>query len=339
MNTRPLRFCGTGMAVPERAVTAEEIDARAGLPAGWTRQHSGVLTRYFSEGETASQLGARAVHEALDRAGLTVRDLDAVICVSGTMQQPIPCNAALLAVELGPEAAGLRTFDINSTCLGFLAGLEVVSAQLCAGSFHRAVLVAADLASAGLDWQEWESCSILGDGAAAVIVEAVEPPPGSQPADPAPGLIGAAFGTWPEGAGLTEIRGGGSALPAGRWASATPEDYLFHMDGRSVFRLASGLLPDFVHDFFRTHRLGWEDFSLIIPHQASLTSLTLLRRRLGIPEERFLMFAQDYGNTIAASIPMGLHLALTSGRIQEGDRVLMIGTSAGFSLGIAALQF
>ncbi len=334
MKFRPLIIRGTGMAVPDRAVSAAEIDSRAGLPAGWTAQHSGVLTRYFSEGETASQLGARAARRALADAGLTVKDLDAIICVSGTMQQPIPCNAALLAAELGPEAEGKRAFDINSTCLGFLAGLETVSALLAAGSFRRALLVASDLSSVGLDWTERESSSILGDGAAAVIVEAAEPAPGKA----GPGVIGAAFGTWPRGAALTEIRGGGSGQPAWRWEESDPADYLFHMDGRAVFKLAAELLPDFVSKFFSGHGLAWEDFSMVIPHQASLSSLALLRRRLDIPEERFYVYAQDYGNTIAASIPMGLHLALKSGRLHPGDKVLLIGTSAGFSLGAVALR-
>lgn len=332
MKFRPLRVLATGMAVPARAVSAAEVDARGGFPSGWTAQYSGVLTRYFADGETASQLGAQAVQQALVKAGLTLQDLDAIICVSGTMQQPIPCNAALLAAELGPDTGGQRTFDINSTCLGFLTGLDVVSAQLAAGCYRRAVIVAADLASAGLDWTERESCSILGDGAAAVIVES-----GNTEGNTA-GVLGAAFATWPEGAGLTEIKGGGSGLPASRWTPERAADFLFHMDGRGVFRLAADRLPGFVDQWFTQLGLGWEDFDLIIPHQASLSSLGLLQRRLGIPAERFLIYAQEYGNTIAASIPMGLHLAMESGRAKAGQRVLMIGTSAGFSLGAVALN-
>lgn len=336
MKLRPLRIRGTGMAVPDHAVSASEIDARSGLPEGWTRQHSGVETRYFSQGETASELGARAARIALKAAGLTLVDIDAVICVSGTLQQPIPSNSALLAVQLGPETEGKITFDINSTCLGFLTGLDVVSAQLMAGTYRRALIVAADLASVGLDWKEPESCSILGDGAAAVIVEFPEPEPAAS--DSHPGVLATAFGTWPRGASLTEIRGGGSGLPAYHHASRDASDYLFHMDGRSVFRLAAELFPDFINNFFSRHQLGWDDFDLVIPHQASLTSLTLLRRRLGIPEERFFVYARDYGNMIAASLPIGLHLALESGRAKPGDRILLVGTSAGFSLGAVALQ-
>lgn len=300
---------------------------------GWTRRHSGVTTRYFSEGETAIQLGARAIRAALADASLQPEDLEALICVSGTMHQPIPCNAALTAAEFGSSFEGRMTFDVNSTCLGFLTGLEVVSALLAAGSFRRAVLVAADLASVGLDWTDRESCSILGDGAGAVIVEWPQEGSGDEPS-----VLGTAFGTWPEGAGLTEIQGGGSGQPAGRWEQSRPADYLFRMDGRRVFRMASDLLPGFVEAFLQRHGWTWDSFDLILPHQASPASLALLQRRLGIPADRLFVYAPDYGNLIAASLPVGLHLARSENRIQAGQRILLLGTSAGFSLGAAALQ-
>lgn len=323
------------MALPSREFSAEEADVRAGLPAGWTRKHSGVTRRFFVNGETASELGAAASRQALETAGLRLREIDAIICCAGTMQQPIPCNAALLARELGPEADSLTAFDVNSTCLGFLTALDVVSAQIMAGSYRRALIVAAEAGSPGLDWSEPESCTLIGDGAAAVILEKADPGILTK----TPGVAATLFRTYPAGAHLTEIRGGGTALPAARFPQADPRDYLFQMDGRGVFRMASEHLPVFVESFFEKHHLAWRDFALVIPHQASLTSLALLRRRLGIPEERFLVYGQDYGNTIAASLPMGLHLASAQGRLRRGDRVLLIGTSAGFSMGAVVLDW
>ena len=336
MKFRPLRITGTGLAVPARAVTAAEIDARAGLRAGWTRRHAGVERRFFAEGETASQLGAASAHQALSEAGCSLRDIDAIVCVGGTMQQPIPCNAALLAAELGRESDGLITFDVNSTCLGFLTGLDVVSAQLMAGSYSRALIVAAETGSTGLDWSQPASAAIIGDGAAAVVVESNGPGLG-EPIIPS-GIVATAFQTWTEGVALTAIRGGGTAQPAHHFTAATVRDYLFQMDGPGIFRLASRLLPRFVSEFFERHDLSWQDFALVIPHQGSPASVNLLRRRLGIPPELMFCYAADYGNTIAASIPMGLHLARAAGRVKPGDLVLFLGTSAGFSMGAVALR-
>ena len=336
MKFRPLRLTGTGLAVPARAVSAAEIDVRAGLRSGWTKRHAGVERRFFAEGETASQLGAAAARQALAEAGCALPEVDAIVCVGGTMQQPIPCNAALLAAELGREADGLMTFDVNSTCLGFLTGLEVVSAQLMAGSYRRALIVAAEVGSTGLDWSQPESAAIIGDGAAAVVVESIEPDP--PPVAPSPGILATAFQTWPEGADLTTIRGGGTARHARHFSTAEEKHYLFQMDGPGVFRLASRHMPGFVSEFLGLHGWTWQDFALVIPHQGSPASVALLRRRLGIPPERLFCYAADYGNTIAASIPMGLHLARAAGRVTAGDRVLLLGTSAGFSMGAVALQ-
>lgn len=278
------------------------------------------MTRYFAGEETASQLGAAAARQALAAAGVSLREVDALVCTGGTMQQPIPCNAALLAAALGAEADGLMTFDVNSTCLGFLTGLEVVSAQLAAGSFRRALIVAAEVGSPGLDWTQPESCAIIGDGAAAVLVESagLNPDDADDPetGGPAPsGILATAFQTWPAGAGLTAIRGGGSALPARNFTEEAAREFLFQMDGPGVFRMASRLLPGFVRNFLDKGGWTWEDFALVIPHQGSPASVALLQRRLGIPAGRLMCYGADYGNTIAASIPMGLHLARTSGRV------------------------
>ena len=356
MKFRPLIITGSGLAVPARAVSAAEIDVRAGLRAGWTSRHAGVERRFFAEGETASQLGATAARQALAEAGHSLADVDAIICVGGTMQQPIPCNAALLAAELGRETDGLMTFDVNSTCLGFLTGLDVVSAQLMAGSYQRALVVAAEVGSTGLDWSQPESAAIIGDGAAAVIVEspsaeclaggnqsamlgAIPANKFLSPAPPLlPGILGTAFQTWSEGASLTAIQGGGTARPARLFTPDQKKDYLFQMDGPGVFRLASRHLPGFVRTFMERYGWTWQDFALIIPHQGSPASVALLRRRLGIPPELLFCYASDYGNTIAASIPMGLHLARAAGRVGPGDHVLMLGTSAGFSMGAVVLR-
>ena len=336
MKFRPLRLTGTGLAVPARAVSAEEIDSMAGLRTGWTRRHAGVERRFFSQGETASQLGAAAARQALLEAGRQLGEMDAIICVAGTMQQPIPGNAALLAAELGRAADGLMTFDVNSTCLGFLTGLDVVSAQLVAGSYRRALMVAAEVGSIGLDWTRPESASIIGDGAAAVVLEL--PEIDSPPRTNAPGVVATAFETWSEGVNLSVIKGGGTALPARHFTPANRKDYLFQMDGPGIFRLASRHLPAFVRAFLDRHGWTWQDFALVIPHQGSPSSVALLRRRLGIPAERLFCYAADYGNTIAASIPMGLHLARAAGLVKPGDLILCLGTSAGFSMGAVALR-
>src|SRR5450756_453937 len=116
MQPLPVKILGTGIYLPKTIVTAREIDKRAGLADGWTEKHSGVLTRYFVADETASFMGARAVEQALAGAGLTLADVDCLVCTSGTAEQPIPCTAALISEQLKAKQ-NFPAFDINATCL------------------------------------------------------------------------------------------------------------------------------------------------------------------------------------------------------------------------------
>ncbi len=331
MQTTPVKILGTGIHLPKTVVTDEEIDRRAGLSKGWTKKHSGVLTRHFAVDETASFMGARAVENALANAGLTLADVDCVVCTSGTVEQAIPCTAALIREQLSARQ-NFPAFDINATCLSFVVGLDTLSHLVAAGRYQRVVLVASEIASVGLNWQDAESCSLFGDGAAAVVI-------GRSRENETSRIITARLETFTQGAHSAEIRGGGTRRHPRQYAETTHADFLFRMDGRGVFKIASEILPGFVERLFAQAGLAWTDFQIVIPHQASLMALRLTQRRLGIPDEIFFMFAERVGNTIAASIPMGIHFARQAGRLQRGDQALLLGTSAGFSVGGLALEF
>lgn len=332
--TTPQRcqITGLGKYLPERRVRAEEIDDRAGLEQGWTMKHSGVHSRYFASGrETASWMGARAAERALADAGIPPGEVDCIVCASGTMQQPIPCTAALVQRELGAAFHGVPAFDLNATCLSFVVALDHLGPLIASGRYRNLLLVSTELASPGIDWSHPESCSILGDGAAAVVVRPT--PPGASSA-----LLASRLETWSEAADLTEIRGGGTRLPGREHDGKNTAEFLFHMEGRAVFRFASERLPVFVERLLREAGIGWKDLKMVIPHQGSLMAMRLLRKRLGIPEEQFFTHAQDGANTIAATIPIGLHEAWRQSLIRRGDRIALIGTSAGLSIGGIILE-
>ena len=322
---------GTGIYLPKNVVTDVDIDQRAKLSPGWTKKHSGVLTRHFVSNETAAGMGARAVTDALANAGLTLNDVDCLVCTSATMAQPIPCTAALISEELKPRK-NIPAFDINATCLSFLTGLDTISYLVAAGRYRCVVLVATEIASFGLNWSDAETCSIFGDGAAAVVIRASEENETSR-------IIAARMETFPRGAHLAEIRGGGSRMHAKHFPENKSADYLFRMEGKGIFKIAAETLPGFMERLLTEAGLGWADFQIVIPHQASLMALRLTQRRLEIPEEKFFIFAEHVGNTIAASIPMGLHFAVQSGRLRRGDKTLLLGTSAGFSIGGLILEY
>ncbi|WP_172194637.1 beta-ketoacyl-ACP synthase III [Saccharibacillus qingshengii] len=332
MGARHIKITGTGRYLPGIGIAAEEIDRRIGAEPGWVMRKTSVANRHFAGEETASEMGANAAREALERAGLTFADIDCLVCASGTMQQPIPCTAALIQRALGEEESGVPCFDINSTCLSFVTALDTLSYLIDAGRYRRILIVSSEIASKGLNWSDKESAALFGDGAAAAVVERSADSEVSR-------LLHARMTTHSAGARHSEIRGGGSGIPAPGYSEETAADYLFSMDGEAIFRQASRLLPDFMRELLGGAGLSMNDFKLVVPHQGSVMAMRLLQRKLGISEEQMLYVAPYYGNVIAASIPLGLDKAVREGRLNRGDRVLLVGTSAGLSLGGAVLIY
>jgi len=327
---RPIKIISTGKYLPKKQVTAEELELELGLKKGWIKKKSGVLLRHFVEDETASFMGAMAAKEALKTAGLSVEDIDCIICTSGVPEQAIPCTAALLQKQLGAETSGIPAFDINATCLSFITGLDTISYLIEAGRYNRVLLVASEIMT-GLNWEDKETCTLFGDGAAAAIISKSDQGESSR-------ILSSRMETYSKGARLTECPGAGNKLHPKYYAD-NPAAFLFKMDGKGIYRLASEILPGFVDRLLQPSGLTKADLDMTIPHQASLLSMKLIRKQLGIPEEKWMTIIQNHGNVIAASVPMALHEAITQNKIQRGDRIMLLGTSAGFSVGGIVLEY
>lgn len=330
MQLRKVKIASTGKYMPKRVIMAGEMDRMLGVPAGWAEKKSDVKRRHFVEDETASQMGAFAAQEALTQAGLEFRDIDCLVCASGTMEQPIPSTASLIQRALGQEHSGVPSFDINSTCLSFLTGLDVMSYMVASGRYRRILLVSTEIASKGLNWAHKESAALFGDGAAAVVIEQAEEHEGSR-------IICSAMQTYSNGAHLSQIRGGGTGAPA--WTEQEKTAFLFEMDGQGIYKMAARILPGFVASLLKQAACTMKDIQVVVPHQGSAMAMRLICRKLGISQEQLMFITPTHGNTIAASIPMGLHEGIREGRIRRGSRVMLLGTSAGLSVGGMILDY
>ncbi|MFM9434911.1 3-oxoacyl-[acyl-carrier-protein] synthase III [Janthinobacterium sp. CG_23.3] len=318
----PLRLLAVGKALPSQLVTSASLDQRLGRPAGYTFGKSGVQSRYFAApDESQSQLGAAALRDALRNAALEPGAIDLLIGACGVAQQALPNTACFIAERAG-LAPGTPTFDVNASCLSFVAALRVAAGLLAGGGLRRIAIVAADLASRGLDWDEPEASLIFGDGAAAVIVERGEA---------GQGIAAFKLATFPEGRHFCEIRAGGTGRNPR--AGAVPADYLFRMDGKGVFKLALKVMPPFLDALLDDSGAGLEAIDVVVPHQASALGLAHASKRLGVPAAKIVDIFATHGNQVAASIPTALHEAVMSGRAKPGSRVLMMGTAAGLTLG------
>lgn len=327
----PIKIAGLGAYLPERIVTSTELEHKLDIPSGWIEQVTGVRERRYVTHETALSMGAAAAARALDDAGLRPADLDAIIGASSAPHQTIPCTAALLQRELGAPDGASACFDVNATCLSFLFALHAAAQFIHAGVYRRVLIVSSETAQHSRNPRERESAVLFGDAAAAAVVTRAEP---GEPS----ALWGARFATYSSGADLARLPGGGS-LHHPNDPATTREQNMFHMDGPAIFKKATRLIAPFLDEFFT--QVGWQRSAIdvVIPHQASRHGVEQLTRRLGfVPEQVFTNLAVR-GNCIAASIPLALAEAVEAGRVARGQRVALIGTGAGLTLGAVALVF
>ena len=318
----PVRLIATGKAVPSHSVTSASLDLKLGHPAGYTLRKSGVLSRFVAApDESQSQLGAAALLDALKNASLRPADIDLLICACGVPEQALPNTACFVAEHAGLPP-GTQSFDVNASCLSFMAAFRVAASMLAGGAYRRIAIVSSDLASRGVDWSEPEASMIFGDGAAAVIVER---------GDGSAGIRAYKMGTYPEGRRYCEIRGGGTERNPRN--GCEPGDYLFRMDGKAVFRLAVKVMPDFLVELMAESGAGLDKIDVVVPHQASPLGLAHAARILDVPDAKIIKIFETHGNQVAASLPTALHEAVMTGRAVAGQRLLMMGTAAGLTIG------
>ncbi|HEX7816515.1 3-oxoacyl-[acyl-carrier-protein] synthase III C-terminal domain-containing protein [Dyella sp.] len=327
-----IRIAGTGEHVAARRVTSDELDTRWRKPSGWTQRHSGVLSRFFAaDGETTSSMAASAARQALAAAGLEPGDLDAIVSACSVMEQAIPCTAVLIQRALGLGGSGIPSFDINATCLSFIAALDMISAAMAIGRYRRVLLVSSEVASAGLNWDDPVTAMLFGDGAAAVVLEHCEGA-SSQ-------LLGVRLETYADGAELCQVRSGGTRIRLRDDPEAFRQGAYFEMHGPATYRMAARLLPPFLERLFECADVSIDGLSCIVPHQASMKGLAHLESALQLPAGMLFRVLAMRGNQMAASIPVALHQAIEAGRIRRGDTIALVGSGAGLSFGGAVLKY
>lgn len=327
----PLQIVSMGKYLPPRRVSAVELEAEMGLSPGWIQERSGVAFRHFAGPEESNaSMGAAALQQALGRAGMVFEDIDLLINASGSYDYPIPDTSCLIQRALGKGDSGVPCFTVDATCLSFIAALDVVAAFVASGRYRRIAIVSSEIASRSLNYQEWESATLLGDGAAAAILQSPEGGPSA--------LLSSRMETYGNGAFHTHVPAGGNARHP-RQGDVTQDEYTFHMNGRAILTTAFKRLRGFNKNLFAGLDFSLREVDIFVPHQASGVALEKAQQLFHLNDAQFVSNLETHGNCIAASIPMALHDAIADGRLVRGQRVCLLGTGAGLSLGGAVLIY
>ena len=319
---------GWGMAVPRRVVTNAELAERIDTSDEWIRTRTGISQRHVADpDEFTSVLATKAGREALERAGVAPESVDTVIVATCTPDRTFPATACTVQANLGIPRAG--AFDIAAACSGFVYGLSVATALVKSGMSRSVLLIAADIFTHFIDWNDRNTCVLFGDGAGAVLLQATDQPRG---------LLASNIGSWGEGETLMAVDAGGTRQPASAELLAAGRQYVY-MNGREIFRHAVRGMAESSERAVADAGLTLDDVALVVPHQANVRIIEAVARRLGVPMERFFVNLDRYGNTSAASVPIALYEAAQQGRVKAGDLVLLTAFGGGLTWGSALLRW
>jgi 3-oxoacyl-[acyl-carrier-protein] synthase-3 len=325
---------GIGHYVPTRVVTNHDLAKLMSTSDEWIVQRTGIRERRYIEhsGIGASDLAVPASKMALEHAGLTVKDVDAIIFATLSPDHNFPGSGCFLADKLG--LPGVCALDIRNQCSGFLYGLSIADAWVRSGVYRHVLLVGAEVHSTGVEFADRgrDVAVLFGDGAGAAVIGAAKD----------------------EGQGLKAIRlhadGSGAKdlwleAPASAYdPRLTPEmlvegKHYPQMNGKQVFRWATEKMPEVAREVLAAAELTVSDVDYFVPHQANMRINQMVAQKLGIPADRVCHNIERYGNTTAATIPIGLSEAFEEGKLGEGKTVLAAAFGSGYTWGGAVIRF
>ncbi|MHB1534398.1 MAG: beta-ketoacyl-ACP synthase III [Acidimicrobiales bacterium] len=315
--TRGCTITGWGTALPERIVSNAEITTLFDTSETWIVERTGIHTRRVASGPFVAEqplhhppggrgstatLAIEAGRRAMESAGVAPGDIGLLILCTTTPDQLIPATSASVSAALG---IGGGAMDLNAACAGFTYGL-VSAAGLVAAGLDRILLVGAETLSRATNWSDRTNAFLFGDGAGAVVVEAV-PGEGS--------MLGWDLGV--DGS-LVDI------LYADHGEGMV-------MRGQEVFRRAVRATVESACTSLERAKVAASDLALFVPHQANARIMEAVAQRLGLPSDRVASVVEWTGNTSSASIPLALVDAAERGRLGDGDLILLAGFGAGMT--------
>ncbi len=315
-------ICGSGSALPGKAVTNAELAQRVDTSDEWIVERTGIRQRYIAaEGETTGTLAIEAARRAIAAAGVEAASIDLIILATATPDQTFPATATKVQQALGCN--GGIAFDVAAVCSGFLYAMATADSMLRTGMAQRALVIGAETFSRILDWEDRTTCVLFGDGAGAIVLEARE-----SDAD-GPGIITTKLHADGAYCDLLYVDGG---------PSSTGTVGKLRMKGREVFRHAVVNLAAVLGETLAAAGLTAEDIDWVVPHQANARILDATARKLGLPPEKVIVTVDYHANTSAASVPLAFDVAIRDGRIKSGDLVMFEAMGGGFTWGASLVR-
>jgi 3-oxoacyl-[acyl-carrier-protein] synthase-3 len=325
---KKVHVTGWGAYAPSAVLTNADLERMVDTTDEWIVTRTGIRERRIAgPHETTASMATVAALRAIATAGLTPEDIDLILLGTLTPDYPLPSAAVLVKEAIGNTHAA--AVDLAAACSGYVYGHAMAHAFLAAGLGKHALVVGSETMSRCTDFTDRSTCILFGDGAGATVLSGSDEPGGTL------GLhlttdTAATYSIW--------IPAGAAARPATAETVAAREHYM-RMKGGETFKLAVRKLTATTIRTVEAAGLNLADVDLVVPHQANSRILEATARALDFPMEKVFLNIDRYGNTSAASVPMALAEAVAEGRIEKGDRVVLVAFGAGGTAGSVALEW
>jgi len=320
---------GVGGYLPERVLSNEELSTMVETSDAWIRERTGIGQRHIiATDQRTSDLATAAARQALDDAGLTAKEIDAIVVATTTPDMVFPSTASIVQFKLGCD--NIPAWDIQAVCSGFVYGLAQVDGMMRGGMFKRVLLIGAESMSRILDWSDRSTCVLFGDGSGAVVLEARDDQ-GEH------GVVGSVLhcdGSYRHL--LMADHGHPGAAPG-----VDPTDLhvdsagvaAVEMKGNEVFRVAVTKLGEVVGEVLEKYNVKQGEIDWLIPHQANIRILQATAKKLKLDQERMAVTVEHHANTSAASVPLALNHVYRQGKLEKGQLLLLEAFASGFAWG------
>ncbi|HET6862657.1 MAG TPA: beta-ketoacyl-ACP synthase III [Pyrinomonadaceae bacterium] len=319
---------GTGHSYPEGILSNADLAQIVETSDDWITTRTGIKQRRkAAPGEYTSLFAVRAARQAIERAKLDPSEIDLLLCATVTPDQILPSTGCIIQAELGANNAA--AMDIVAACSGFLYGVSLADSMIRTGQIRNALVIGAEILTQYVDYTDRQTCVLFGDGAGAAVLGPVE---GNR------GILATKIksdGRYEEQ--LFSPGGGTRRRPSAETIAAG--DHFFKMKGNELFKVAVRSMAEISRDILQTAGLKTEDVDLFIPHQANQRITEAVADRLNVDLSRVYSNIAVHGNTSSASIPIALDECVESGRVKEGDLVLMTSFGGGVTWGGVLLRW
>ena len=330
LNTFRAVVAGTGAYLPEKILTNQDLEKSLDTSDAWITERTGIRERRIAaEEESSSSMAAKAGKQALEDGGISPEDVDMIIVCTSSPDVLFPSTACFVQNEL--QAFGSAAYDISAVCSGFIFGLSVAEQYLKTGRYEYILLIGSEVNSRIVDWSDRSTCILFGDGAGALLLKRVEQKKSL-------GILSTHIYSDGSLSDLICVPGGIGRTGINK-QDMVDKKYFIKMAGNATFKVAVKRMTEVIQEALGFNGLSIEEIGLLIPHQANERIIRAVAERLKYPMEKVLMNIHKYGNTSAASIPIGINEARRNSRIQPGETSVLGAVGAGLTWGAAVIKW